>query len=260
MPSSWKATIVHLVWTFNLFGSPLPQRPPLLKILHRFTSPPWACADCKCWCDRAVRRCLLSPNKWNHLFGCAGPERDQPLHAPQTTQHALNQTDSYYCFFSREAASNFLTALSLQRKSRSRQQSHQVMSGNIWAALRIALSMMDQPELFQAANIGDLDLLMRAFNLDIWGMGGSDNSISPFIYSTLRFLPNSQKTKVHTSEWIGSDVRDNSVVFMHVKINCSRQSCHIFRSSTLEQFWGQVLPSGWSDCFVMDLQCNLWFP
>ncbi|XP_029938562.1 PEX5-related protein isoform X3 [Salarias fasciatus] len=67
----------------------------------------------------------------------------------------------------REAASNFLTALSLQRKSRSRQQSHQVMSGNIWAALRIALSMMDQPELFQAANIGDLDLLMRAFNLDM---------------------------------------------------------------------------------------------
>nr|XP_057928403.1 PEX5-related protein isoform X2 [Doryrhamphus excisus] len=67
----------------------------------------------------------------------------------------------------REAASNFLTALSLQRKSRSRQQSHQVMSGNIWAALRIALSMMDQPELFQAANIGDLDLLMRAFHLDM---------------------------------------------------------------------------------------------
>ncbi|MEQ2310624.1 hypothetical protein AMECASPLE_010997, partial [Ameca splendens] len=67
----------------------------------------------------------------------------------------------------REAASNFLMALSLQRKSQSGQQSHQVMSGNIWAALRIALSMMDQPELFQAANIGDLDLLMRAFNLDI---------------------------------------------------------------------------------------------
>uniref|UniRef100_A0A3Q2SZE1 PEX5-related protein n=1 Tax=Fundulus heteroclitus TaxID=8078 RepID=A0A3Q2SZE1_FUNHE len=67
----------------------------------------------------------------------------------------------------REAASNFLTALSLQRKTQSGQQSNQVMSGNIWAALRIALSMMDQPELFQAANIGDLDLLMRAFNLDI---------------------------------------------------------------------------------------------
>uniref|UniRef100_A0A8C9S7Q7 PEX5-related protein n=1 Tax=Scleropages formosus TaxID=113540 RepID=A0A8C9S7Q7_SCLFO len=66
----------------------------------------------------------------------------------------------------RSAASNFLTALNLQRKSKSRQLSHQVTSGNIWAALRIALSMMDQPELFQAASIGDLDLLMRAFNLD----------------------------------------------------------------------------------------------
>ncbi|XP_071198543.1 PEX5-related protein-like isoform X2 [Salvelinus alpinus] len=71
----------------------------------------------------------------------------------------------------REAASNFLTALSLQRKSRSQQLSHQVMSGNIWAALRIALSMMDQPELFQAANIGDLDLLMKAFNLDMERVG-----------------------------------------------------------------------------------------
>ncbi|XP_048832934.1 PEX5-related protein isoform X3 [Brienomyrus brachyistius] len=67
----------------------------------------------------------------------------------------------------REAASNFLTALNLQRKSKSRQLSHQVMSGNIWAALRIALSMMDRPELFQAASIGDLDLLMKAFKLDI---------------------------------------------------------------------------------------------
>ncbi|XP_051732152.1 PEX5-related protein isoform X5 [Ctenopharyngodon idella] len=63
----------------------------------------------------------------------------------------------------REAVSNFLTALHQQRKSRS----HQVMSSNIWAALRIALSLMDQPELFQAASVGDLDLLMRAFNMDM---------------------------------------------------------------------------------------------
>lgn len=42
--------------------------------------------------------------------------------------------------------------------------------------------MMDQPELFQAANIGDLDLLMRAFNLEIWGMGGTDSSISSLSY------------------------------------------------------------------------------
>nr|XP_033814725.1 PEX5-related protein [Geotrypetes seraphini] len=67
----------------------------------------------------------------------------------------------------REAASNFLTALNLQRKSRYQQRvPYPVISGNIWAALRIALSMMDQPELFQAANVGDLDALLRAFNLD----------------------------------------------------------------------------------------------
>ncbi|XP_029393305.1 PEX5-related protein isoform X8 [Mus pahari] len=67
----------------------------------------------------------------------------------------------------REAVSNFLTALSLQRKSRTQQQvPHPAISGNIWAALRIALSLMDQPELFQAANLGDLDVLLRAFNLD----------------------------------------------------------------------------------------------
>lgn len=67
----------------------------------------------------------------------------------------------------REAVSNFLTALNQQR--RSQRCSHQQMSANIWAALRIAISMMDRPELFQAANIGDLDLLMRAFDVgDVW--------------------------------------------------------------------------------------------
>uniref|UniRef100_A0A8C5QZS7 PEX5-related protein n=1 Tax=Leptobrachium leishanense TaxID=445787 RepID=A0A8C5QZS7_9ANUR len=67
----------------------------------------------------------------------------------------------------REAVSNFLTALSLQRKSRTQHQSHPpVISGNIWAALRIALSMMDKPELFHAANVGDLDVLLKAFNIE----------------------------------------------------------------------------------------------
>ncbi|XP_073434877.1 PEX5-related protein isoform X1 [Dendrobates tinctorius] len=67
----------------------------------------------------------------------------------------------------REAISNFLTALNLQRKSKIHQPAqHPVISGNIWAALRIALSMMDQPELFHAANVGDLDILLRAFNIE----------------------------------------------------------------------------------------------
>ncbi|KAM8849194.1 PEX5-related protein isoform 2-T2 [Spinachia spinachia] len=64
----------------------------------------------------------------------------------------------------REAVSNFLTALNQQR--RSQQCSHQQMSANIWAALRIAVSMMDRPELIQAANAGDLDLLTRTFEVD----------------------------------------------------------------------------------------------
>ncbi|XP_041419255.1 PEX5-related protein isoform X3 [Xenopus laevis] len=67
----------------------------------------------------------------------------------------------------REAVSNFLTALSLQRKSRTQLKIQPpVSSGNIWAALRIALSMMDQPELFHAANVGDLDILLQAFNIE----------------------------------------------------------------------------------------------
>ncbi|XP_041658976.1 PEX5-related protein-like isoform X2 [Cheilinus undulatus] len=63
----------------------------------------------------------------------------------------------------REAVSNFLTALNQQR--RSQRCSQQQMSANIWAALRIAISMMDRPELFQAASVGDLDLLMRVFDV-----------------------------------------------------------------------------------------------
>ncbi|XP_072897236.1 PEX5-related protein isoform X2 [Hemitrygon akajei] len=66
----------------------------------------------------------------------------------------------------KEAVSNFLTALNLQRKSRSTQFCHQFISGSIWTAVRIALSLMDQPELFHAAHVGDLDTLLKAFNLD----------------------------------------------------------------------------------------------
>ncbi|XP_076838088.1 PEX5-related protein isoform X2 [Brachyhypopomus gauderio] len=63
----------------------------------------------------------------------------------------------------REAVSNFLTALKLQRNNRNLQ----VMSSSIWAALRIAVSFMDVPELFHAATVGDLDFLMKAFNMDV---------------------------------------------------------------------------------------------
>ncbi|XP_054599869.2 PEX5-related protein [Nothobranchius furzeri] len=64
----------------------------------------------------------------------------------------------------REAVSNFLMALNQQRQSQPCSQ-HQ-MSDNIWAALRIALSMLDRTELFQAVGTRDLDQLMGAFEVD----------------------------------------------------------------------------------------------
>ncbi|XP_054624107.1 PEX5-related protein isoform X2 [Dunckerocampus dactyliophorus] len=64
----------------------------------------------------------------------------------------------------REAITNFLIALNQQRRSQSCSQNQ--MSANIWAALRIAVSMMDQPEFFQAADVEDLDQLMVAFHVE----------------------------------------------------------------------------------------------
>uniref|UniRef100_A0A3B5N0N4 Peroxisomal biogenesis factor 5-like b n=1 Tax=Xiphophorus couchianus TaxID=32473 RepID=A0A3B5N0N4_9TELE len=58
-----------------------------------------------------------------------------------------------------EAVSNFVTALNQQRCSQRCSQLQ--MSTNIWAALRIAVSMMDDPGLDRAASLGDLDLLTR---------------------------------------------------------------------------------------------------
>lgn len=49
---------------------------------------------------------------------------------------------------------------------------------------------------------------------------------------------------MHTSEWAESDVRDYSVVFMHVRINYGCQSCYIFRPKYL----GAVLRTDFSKC------------
>lgn len=53
----------------------------------------------------------------------------------------------------------------LHQQRRTQHYSQQQMSANIWVALRIAISMMDRPELFQAAKVEDLDLLMRVFEV-----------------------------------------------------------------------------------------------
>lgn len=53
----------------------------------------------------------------------------------------------------------------LDQQRRTQRCSQQQMSANIWVALRVALSVMDRPELFQAAGEGDLDLLVRVFQV-----------------------------------------------------------------------------------------------
>ncbi|XP_053186888.1 PEX5-related protein [Scomber japonicus] len=63
----------------------------------------------------------------------------------------------------REAVSNFLAALNQQR---TQQRCSLQQSTNIWSALRIAVSLMDRPDLVHAASLGDLDLLLRVFNLE----------------------------------------------------------------------------------------------
>ncbi|XP_061653377.1 PEX5-related protein [Phyllopteryx taeniolatus] len=65
----------------------------------------------------------------------------------------------------REAATNFLTALKQQRRSESGSRNPNRMSASVWAALRLAVSAMDPPELVQAADAEDLDRLTVAFDM-----------------------------------------------------------------------------------------------
>ena len=68
----------------------------------------------------------------------------------------------------REACEHFLTALNFQAAGRGPQgeQSHSVMSENIWSSLRLCMSLMDRQDLYHDVDMRNLDTLNRAFDID----------------------------------------------------------------------------------------------
>ncbi|XP_041377756.1 peroxisomal targeting signal 1 receptor-like isoform X2 [Gigantopelta aegis] len=65
----------------------------------------------------------------------------------------------------REAVEHFLTALNMQQRSRGPSGTESVMSANIWSTLRMTLSLMGRPELYDACDKSDLDLLNKEFGM-----------------------------------------------------------------------------------------------
>jgi peroxin-5 len=59
-----------------------------------------------------------------------------------------------------------LTALNMQRKSHGLKDPQLVMSKNIWGTLRMAVSLMGRPDLYDICDRNDLDSLNREFNME----------------------------------------------------------------------------------------------
>lgn len=67
--------------------------------------------------------------------------------------------------FFREAAEHFLTALNMQQQSRGPNGPESVMSTNIWSTLRMTLSMLGRPDLYNACDSNSLDVLNKEFKM-----------------------------------------------------------------------------------------------
>ncbi|KAK3594429.1 hypothetical protein CHS0354_000250 [Potamilus streckersoni] len=64
-----------------------------------------------------------------------------------------------------EAVGHFLTALNMQKKSHGLKDPHVVMSQNIWSTLRMALSLLGRPDLYEAVDKNDIDYLNKEFGM-----------------------------------------------------------------------------------------------
>lgn len=71
-------------------------------------------------------------------------------------------------FISREAAEHFLSALNMQNAGRGPQgvRSRSAMSSNIWATLRTTMTLLQRPDLYEAIDRRDLDLLNKEFGME----------------------------------------------------------------------------------------------
>jgi hypothetical protein len=56
----------------------------------------------------------------------------------------------------------------MQRKSHGLKDPQLVMSKNIWGTLRMAVSLMGRPDLYDICDRNDLDSLNREFNMESW--------------------------------------------------------------------------------------------
>lgn len=76
--------------------------------------------------------------------------------------------DIFIYFLSREAAEHFLSALNLQNAGRGPQgmRSRSTMSSNIWSTLRTVMTLLQRPELYDAIDRRDLDLLNKEFGME----------------------------------------------------------------------------------------------
>jgi peroxin-5 len=54
----------------------------------------------------------------------------------------------------------------MQRKSHGLKDPQLVMSKNIWGTLRMAVSLMGRPDLYDICDRNDLDSLNREFNME----------------------------------------------------------------------------------------------